>query len=177
MSRKTPSASAAGNAGAAKSSSGASLKVGEETLWSTEDAADTYGVNHWGGGYFSVSRRGELVVNLDDAATGSPKPVSIPNLIEELGDRGIHPPLLLRFPRILERRIEELNHGFAKAISDLEYGGQYRGVFPIKVNQQQQVVEEVAAYGRRFHYGFEAGSKPELMAALAYLKDTDALLV
>ncbi len=149
----------------------------EASSWSIEDAADTYGVHHWGGGYFSISRRGELVVNLDDSTTGAPSPVSIPHLIDDLGDRGVHAPLLLRFPQILERRIEELNHGFAKAISDLEYRGKYRGVFPIKVNQQQQVVEEVAAYGRRFHYGFEAGSKPELMAALAYLKDTDALLV
>ena len=103
--------------------------------------------------------------------------VSIPKLLDELDARGIRPPLLLRFPRILERRIEELYHGFAKAISDLEYNGMYRGVFPIKVNQQQQVAEEVAAYGRRFHYGFEVGSKPELIAALAYLKDTEALLV
>lgn len=145
--------------------------------WTVSDAEDTYGVHHWGGGYFAISRRGEVVVNLTDSATGSPNPVSIPNLIEELGDRGIQPPLLLRFPRILESRIEELNHGFAKAISQLEYNGRYRGVFPIKVNQQQQVAEEVAAYGRRFHYGFEAGSKPELIAALAYLKDTEALLV
>ncbi|MCB1231178.1 MAG: biosynthetic arginine decarboxylase [Verrucomicrobiae bacterium] len=148
-----------------------------EEPWSVGDAADIYGVNYWGGGYFAVSRRGELVVNLEDSSTGSPNQVSVPQLIEQLGDRGIQPPLLLRFPRILESRIEELNHGFAKAISHLEYRGKYRGVFPIKVNQQQQVAEEVAAYGRRFHYGFEAGSKPELIAALAYLKDTDALLV
>ncbi|HQZ27653.1 MAG TPA: hypothetical protein PK648_05860, partial [Verrucomicrobiales bacterium] len=149
----------------------------EETPWSIEDASETYGINHWGAGYYAISRRGEVSVDLTDRATGSPHAVSIPKLLDELDARGIRPPLLLRFPRILERRIEELYHGFAKAISDLEYNGMYRGVFPIKVNQQQQVAEEVAAYGRRFHYGFEVGSKPELIAALAYLKDTEALLV
>jgi len=159
----------------------ASAKKGEEKpaepAWTVDDASETYGINHWGAGYYSISRRGEVVVDLTDRATGSPHAVSIPKILDELDARGIRPPLLLRFPRILERRIEELYHGFAKAISDLEYGGLYRGVFPIKVNQQQQVAEEVAAYGRRFHYGFEVGSKPELIAALAYLKDSDALLV
>ena len=148
-----------------------------EPAWTVDDASETYGINHWGAGYYSISRRGEVVVDLTDRETGSPHAVSIPKILDELDARGIRPPLLLRFPRILERRIEELYHGFAKAISDLEYGGMYRGVFPIKVNQQQQVAEEVAAYGRRFHYGFEVGSKPELIAALAYLKDSDALLV
>ena len=159
----------------------ASAKKGEEKSaelpWTVDDASETYGINHWGAGYYSISRRGEVVVDLTDRATGSPHAVSIPKILDELDARGIRPPLLLRFPRILERRIEELYHGFAKAISDLEYGGMYRGDFPIKVNQQQQVAEEVAAYGRRFHYGFEVGSKPELIAALAYLKDSDALLV
>lgn len=149
----------------------------EETPWTINDASETYGINHWGAGYYAITRRGEVSVDLTDRATGSPHAVSIPKLLDELDARGIRPPLLLRFPRILERRIEELYHGFAKAISDLEYNGTYRGVFPIKVNQQQQVAEEVAAYGRRFHYGFEVGSKPELIAALAYLKDTEALLV
>jgi arginine decarboxylase len=148
-----------------------------EDPWTVEDAAETYGIHHWGAGYFSISRRGEVVVEMTDRTTGAPHSVSIPKLLEELDERGIRPPLLLRFPRILERRIEELYHGFAKAIGDLEYNGAYRGVFPIKVNQQQQVAEEVAAYGRRFHYGFEVGSKPELIAALAYLKDPEALLV
>jgi arginine decarboxylase len=159
----------------------ATSKKGEdkpaEIAWTVDDASETYGINHWGAGYYSISRRGEVVVDLTDRATGSPHAVSIPKILDELDARGIRPPLLLRFPRILERRIEELYHGFAKAITDLEYGGMYRGVFPIKVNQQQQVAEEVAAYGRRFHYGFEVGSKPELIAALAYLKDSDALLV
>jgi arginine decarboxylase len=177
--RRTPSP-ARPAASRAKKPSASSKKAEAEAAkdpWTVEEAAETYGINHWGAGYYSISRRGEVVVDLTDRATGSPHSVSIPKLLDELDARGIRPPLLLRFPRILERRIEELYHGFAKAISDLEYSGTYRGVFPIKVNQQQQVAEEVAAYGRRFHYGFEVGSKPELMAALAYLKDPDALLV
>lgn len=145
--------------------------------WTTEDSAVTYGVNHWGAGYFSVSEKGEVAVSVAEADGEESQEVSIPALINELGDRGIHLPLLLRFPQILENRIDELNRSFATAIKDLEYTGEYRGVFPIKVNQQQQVVEEVAEYGKRYHYGFEAGSKPELVAALAYLKDTEALLI
>src|SRR5690606_23759050 len=174
MSQRRPSAAARPRkpAPSPKKLAGASTEE-----WTVEDAAETYGIHHWGAGYFSISRRGEVVVDITDRTTGSPHSVSIPKLLDELDARGIRPPLLLRFPRILERRIEELYHGFAKAIGDLEYDGAYRGVFPIKVNQQQQVAEEVAAYGRRFHYGFEVGSKPELMAALAYLKDSDALLV
>jgi arginine decarboxylase len=180
MSQRTTS-EPSGNPAARSRKPAPAPKKGEEIpaaeVWTVDDAAETYGINHWGAGYYSISRRGEVVVDLTDRATGSPHSVSLPKILEELDARGIRPPLLLRFPRILERRIEELYHGFAKAITDLEYGGMYRGVFPIKVNQQQQVAEEVAAYGRRFHYGFEVGSKPELIAALAYLKDSDALLV
>src|SRR5690606_9496288 len=169
MTQRRPSAPARGS-GARARKPAASAKTGEaessKDKWTIEDAVETYGIQHWGAGYFSISRRGEVVVDITDRTTGAPHSVSIPKLLDELDARGIRPPLLLRFPRILERRIEELCHGFAKAISDLEYNGNYRGVFPIKVNQQQQVAEEVAAYGRRFHYGFEVGSKPELMAAL-----------
>ncbi|MCB1203527.1 MAG: biosynthetic arginine decarboxylase [Verrucomicrobiae bacterium] len=180
MSQRRTSAAPKPTATRSRKPASSSKKAGGESReddWTVEDAAETYGIQHWGAGYFNISRRGEVVVEMTDRSTGAPHSVSIPKLLEELDERGIRPPLLLRFPRILERRIEELFHGFAKAISDLEYSGSYRGVFPIKVNQQQQVAEEVAAYGRRFHYGFEVGSKPELIAALAYLKDPDALLV
>ncbi len=149
----------------------------DESIWTVDKAAETYGIKHWGSGYFSVSRRGEVVAEITDRKNGAPHAVSIPKLLEDLQARGVQTPLLLRFPRILERRIEELNHGFMKAIDDLEYEGSYRGVFPIKVNQQQQVAEEIAAYGHRFNYGFEVGSKPELIAALAYMKNPEALLV
>ncbi len=152
---------------------------GEESRsdWSVEDAADAYGINHWGAGYFGVSAEGDLSVLLRDDRNGDTVPVGIPRLLRDLDDRGVTAPVLIRFPQILEDRIAQLNGGFGRAIEELDYRGAYRGVLPIKVNQQQQVAEEVAAFGRRFHYGFEVGSKPELIAALAYLKDPEALLV
>lgn len=145
--------------------------------WTVSDAADTYGIHHWGSGYFGISGDGDLTVRLKDVGNGEAKEIALPSLIRELDDRGIQPPMLLRFPQILEGRIAALNEGFSGAIGELGYEGSYRGVLPIKVNQQQQVAEEVAAFGQRFHYGFEAGSKPELICALAYLKDPEALLV
>lgn len=86
-------------------------------------------------------------------------------------------PVLLRFPDILDSRIKKLHEGFGRAIKDFEYQGHYRGVYPIKVNQQQQVLEEIAEFGARYHHGFEAGSKAELIAAISFMKDSEAYLV
>ncbi|CAN5484831.1 biosynthetic arginine decarboxylase [soil metagenome] len=136
----------------------------------------TYGIDKWGAGYFSVSQAGEICAHLI-GADGSEDDVSLFGIVRTLEASGIGTPILLRFPSILESRINRLNEGFAAAIAEGGYTGRYRGVFPIKVNQQEQVIREVTAYGRRFHYGLEAGSKPELIAALAYLDDPRALLI
>src|SRR5262249_54155982 len=86
-------------------------------------------------------------------------------------------PLLIRFPEILKSRIVELNEVFKNAIGEYGYKGAYKGVYPIKVNQDRYVVEQIASYGRPYHYGLEAGSKPELLAVLAMLEDEDALII
>ena len=105
------------------------------------------------------------------------KSISIPKIIEDIRDRGKDLPILLRFVELLESRIRLLNESFRKAIIDEDYQGRYQGVFPIKVNQQQEAIQHVTQYGRPYNYGLEAGSKPELVAAVAHLNDPDAYLV
>ena len=143
--------------------------------WSIEDSAEMYGIRDWGNGYFNISAKGEVVVNLRDGT--KTKPVSLADIVRGMKERGMQLPVLIRFGDLLRWRIEELNEGFATAIREANYGGQYRGVYPIKVNQQQEVIEEVTRYGKKYHYGLEAGSKPELIAALAYMQDPKAYIV
>lgn len=132
-----------------------------------------YGINNWGADYFSVSASGEVMVHPHGNGVG----VSLRNIADGLIDRGLDMPVLLRFPDILDSRIKLLHEGFGRAITDFEYRGNYRGVYPIKVNQQQQVLEEIAEFGAHYHHGFEAGSKAELIAAISFLQDTEAYLV
>lgn len=143
------------------------------TEWSTKQSADIYGINNWGADYFSVSDSGEVIVHPHGNGTG----VSLRKIVDGLIDRGLDMPVLLRFSDILDSRIKQLHEGFGRVISDLEYTGKYRGVYPIKVNQQQQVLEEIAEFGARYHHGFEAGSKAELIAAISFLHDKEAYLV
>ncbi len=143
--------------------------------WSIDQSAEMYGIREWGHGYFDISQTGEVVVNLKDGS--KTKPVSIAQVIKGLKDRGTQLPVLVRFGDLLRWRIDELNEGFASAIREAKYQGVYRGVYPIKVNQQQEVIEEITRYGRKYHYGLEAGSKPELIAALAYMHDPQAYIV
>jgi arginine decarboxylase len=143
--------------------------------WTVEDSANMYGIRDWGNGYFNISTKGEVVVNLKDGT--KTKPVSLADIIRGMKDRGTQLPVLIRFGDLLRWRIEELNEGFASAIREAKYNGFYRGVYPIKVNQQQEVIEEVTRYGKKYHYGLECGSKPELIAALAYMQDPEAYIV
>jgi arginine decarboxylase len=143
--------------------------------WSIDESANLYGIREWGHGYFDISAKGEVVVNLKDGS--KTKPVSLSEIIRGLRDRGTQLPVLMRFGDLLRWRIDELNEGFASAIREAKYQGVYRGVYPIKVNQQQEVIEEITRYGRKYHYGLEAGSKPELIAALAYMHDPQAYIV
>ena len=132
-----------------------------------------YGIKNWGADYFSVSDSGEAIVHPHGNGTG----VSLRKIVDGLIDRGLDMPVLLRFSDILDSRIKQLHEGFGRAIEEFEYQGHYRGVYPIKVNQQQQVLEEIAAFGARYHHGFEAGSKAELIAAISFLHDQEAYLV
>ncbi len=147
----------------------------KSTPWSIDDSAELYGINEWGHGYFDIARSGEVVVNLKDGK--KTKPVSLASIVKGLRERGTQLPLLIRFGDLLRWRIDELNEGFHSAIKEAKYQGVYRGVYPIKVNQQQEVIEEITRYGRKYHYGLEAGSKPELIAALSYMHDPEAYIV
>jgi len=143
--------------------------------WTTDDSAELYGIHEWGHEYFDIAKTGEVVVKLKDGK--KTKSVSLASIVKGLRERGTQLPLLIRFGDLLRWRIDELNEGFASAIKEGKYQGVYRGVYPIKVNQQQEVIEEITRYGRKYHYGLEAGSKPELIAALSYMHDPEAYIV
>ncbi len=139
--------------------------------WTIKEAQETYGVSLWGRDHFSINDQGHLTVGAAEAT------VDLKLLVDDLSKRGIQLPLLIRFSGLLESRIRLLHQAFHNAIAEYGYGGDYRGVYPIKVNQSRKVVEGITAYGREFHYGLEAGSKPELLAVMALLDDRDALVV
>lgn len=143
--------------------------------WTHEDSSELYGVESWGNSYFRINKHGEATVRLSDG--DDYKDVSMPKLVEGLAERGTTLPVLFRFRDLLHSRMQELNEGFAKAIKENKYKGSYRAVYPIKVNQQRQVIEEITDFGKRYHYGLEAGSKPELIAALAHMTDPEAYLI
>ncbi len=143
--------------------------------WDSVRSSELYGVDAWGNGYFHVTEDGFAAVRLQNAA--GPVSVKFHDIVQGLYQRGFSLPILLRFSDLLAARLRALNEAFAKAIADSGYAGIYRGVYPIKVNQQQQTVADVVKFGRELHHGLEAGSKAELIAALAYLHDPEAYLV
>ena len=155
--------------------------------WSIEQAESTYGVSKWSAGYFHIDKNGEVALSssafvaedgLSAAETSStPSCLSLLSLLKDIQERGTSLPLLLRFENILESQISRLNNNFRSAIQRCGYKGNYKGVFPIKVNQQCHVIEEIAEVGARFNNGFEAGSKPELIIALAHASNKDSVIV
>jgi arginine decarboxylase len=142
--------------------------------WSSEESSALYMIDRWGSGYFDVNEAGHVTVAplQEDGAT-----ISIYDVLQEAIAEGLQAPLLIRFHDIVRHRVSMLNGAFARAIEDNRYGGEYRGVFPLKVNQMREVVEEILDAGRPFHYGLEAGSKPELFAALAVHEDPESLII
>ncbi|CCH47920.1 biosynthetic arginine decarboxylase [Pseudodesulfovibrio piezophilus] len=143
--------------------------------WTAERSAELYGVREWGAGFFGISDKGELQVTSSPACFDNA--VSIPEIIAGVQERGLDMPVLLRIENILDTQISLLNDSFQAAIQSLDYRGSYLGAYPIKVNQQQQVVEAVTRHGKKYHHGLEAGSKAELIAAMGMLGDTEAVLV
>jgi arginine decarboxylase len=141
--------------------------------WSAERAADLYDVASWGKGYFSVDDKGHVRVHPDKDPSRS---IDLKELVDSLILRGISLPILIRFADILKHRLGELHSAFQVAIHEHHYQGGYTCVYPIKVNQQRQVVEEVLEFGRPYRFGLEAGSKPELMAVMA-LADNDTPII
>jgi len=141
--------------------------------WTTADAAEMYHIGSWGRGYFSINAEGHVCVHPDKDPDRS---IDLLQLIDTLRLRHLDLPLLLRFNGILKNRIEELNRVFADAIAEHDYQGRYLGVYPIKVNQQRQVVEQIVQHGRPYNVGLEAGSKPELLAVIA-MTDVDTPII
>lgn len=142
--------------------------------WRVEDSVELYGINSWGAGYFDVSDKGDVVI----CPHGPRGPqVSIPEIIAGLHERGYDMPVLLRVENILDARIANIHDSFRKAIKNLNYTGSYRGVFPVKVNQQQQVVEKITQFGAKYHHGLEVGSKAELIAAISLMTDRKACVI
>ncbi|HWL94540.1 MAG TPA: biosynthetic arginine decarboxylase, partial [Phycisphaerae bacterium] len=142
--------------------------------WSIQDSLDLYNVRKWGAGFFSINELGNVSVSPRGADGPS---FDLKELVDELSEREIELPILIRFSDILRTRIEQLNNAFAKAFADHQYTGQFMGVYPIKVNQQRHVVEEIVRYGEQFKFGLEAGSKPELLAVLAVLESPEPLII
>jgi arginine decarboxylase len=137
-------------------------RIGEP--WTVADAADLYEIPRWSKGYFSISQSGHVLVH----PTKDPsQAIDLKQLVDHLQLRGIDLPILVRFRDILRHRLSDIYGAFQTAIAQHQYEGRYLCVYPIKVNQQRQVVEEVLDFGRPYHFGLEAGSKPELLAVAA----------
>jgi arginine decarboxylase len=142
--------------------------------WSIERATQYYNVAGWGAGYFSVNEKGHVVVH----PMGQPGPViDLMDVVEDIRERKIGFPCVVRFQDVLRARVKQINEAFGKAVADMGYGARYFGVYPIKVNQMREVVEEILDAGAPYHYGLEAGSKGELLVVLGMNTDPDALTI
>jgi len=146
----------------------------ELRAWTVKDAIELYNVTGWGRDFFGINEAGNVEVT--PGGPGSTR-IDLKELVDDLRSRGLNLPLLIRFSDILKTRVQQLCGAFHQAIAENDYKGTYRGVYPIKVNQQRHVVEELVEYGRPFNLGIEAGSKPELLVALAVHDNPDALIL
>jgi arginine decarboxylase len=142
--------------------------------WRIEDSEELYNINGWGNGYFSINEKGHVQVTPNKTESSS---VDLSDLMRELYLRDVSSPVLIRFPEILDNRIEKISQSFAIASKEYEYKAQNYIVYPIKVNQMRQVVEEIVSSGKRFNIGLEAGSKPELHAVLAINTDNNSFII
>ena len=147
------------------------LGVGES--WTVADATELYEISRWGKGYFSIGDNGQVKIHPTKDASRS---IDLKQLVDDLRLRGINLPTLIRFRDVLQHRLKDIYEAFQAAIAQHDYSGRYVCVYPIKVNQQRQVVEEVLAFGRQYHFGLEAGSKPELLAVVA-LADNETPII
>ena len=151
------------------------MKAEVLTQWTSEESAELYGIRNWGAGYFDISSKGRVVVNL--LKDNQEVEIDLFDIVTDLQRKKFSMPVLLRFADILSSQIHKLNDGFAKAIKEADYKGNYRAVYPIKVNQKQLVIQDIMEFGREFHHGLEAGSKAELIAAIGNIKDPDAFII
>lgn len=146
----------------------------ELAAWTTEESKELYGVGAWGSGFFDINETGNILVTPQGEKGPS---VDLLELTQDLQERGIQVPMLIRFPDITKSRIELISKCFQKAIDDYGYKGSYRGVYPIKVNQQRHLVEELIKFGQGTRLGLECGSKPELLVVLAVMNTPNALII
>lgn len=142
--------------------------------WTVEDSSKVYGINNWGNGYFRINDAGNVSITPKGAKGPS---VDLYELTQELQDRGIRIPIMIRFPDIINERVHLLHNCFKKAIADHNYNGQYRGVYPIKVNQQRHLVQELVKFGRDVNLGLECGSKPELLVVLSLMNTPNGVII
>lgn len=145
------------------------------TDWSIQDTDNLYGVSRWGAGYFEVGDNGHLMVTPDPS--NKAMRIDFKAVIDEIIDEGIQLPVVVRFHDILRSQVAMLNQAFQRSIEEADYAGRYMGVYPVKVNQMREVVEEIVDAGAPFDYGLEAGSKAELLAALAYNTNQASLTI
>jgi arginine decarboxylase len=150
---------------------GHNLNQPHESDWDLEQSAELYGLERWGNDYFGLSSAGMVTAKTLNSS------VALMDIVDGMNERDMKMPVLLRIENILDAQIYRLNTAFANAIEKVNYEGRYRGVYPIKVNQQAQVVEEIASFGARFNHGLEVGSKPEMIAALAMLEEPGSLII
>src|SRR5438067_2437899 len=156
-----------------RSAAAAALKK-MKTEWDVDAAISTYNVDGWGTGYFTINSAGNAEVRPLQEKGGA---IDIMAVVNEARSRGLGFPLVLRFQDLLRHRVEAVNCAFQRSIEEFGYKNHYRGVFPIKVNQLREVIEEIVDAGQQFHFGLEAGSKPELVAALAMHQDPESLII
>ena len=141
--------------------------------WRVEDSAELYNIKGWGMKYFSINDRGHVTVTPREGYAT----VDLKEVMDELRVRDVSAPVLLRFPDILDNRIEKISRCFKQASEEYDYKGQNFIIYPIKVNQMRPVVEEIVSHGKKFNIGLEAGSKPELHAVLATNIDENSLII
>ena len=149
------------------------MKSKSSTAWSVAHSEEQYGFKRWGSGHISVDDDG--FVNVQPRLDG--RDIRVVDVIHEALGMGLKAPMVIRFQDLLRHRVVQLNEVFAKAIKEEDYKGSYRGVFPIKVNQLREVVDEIVAAGKDYNFGLEAGSKPELMIALAMHEGANRLII
>jgi arginine decarboxylase len=142
--------------------------------WDIPSAISLYNVDRWGSGYFSINRSGNVQVMPTQQESLN---IDLMEVVQEARDRGMSFPLVVRFQDLLRHRVETVNRAFQSAIAEARYQNVYKGVFPIKVNQLREVVEEIIDAGSPYNFGLEAGSKPELIAALAVHRDPESLII
>ncbi len=143
-------------------------------IWTIEDSISTYNIDKWGDKYFSINSKGNISVTKD---IKSENKIDLFKLVKELKSREINPPLIIRFNDILKDRINELHDSFLKAIKTYKYKNIYQGVFPVKCNQQKNVLEKIIDFGSQWNFGLEVGSKSELLIGLALLENQNSLLI